>query len=174
METSRLIRAIYDAGAVQFGDFELSSGGKSHYYIDKYKFETKPDPLNLIATALDEKITDEKLAGVALGAVPLVTATSIKSGNPYVIARKEKKDHGTNNRIEGDLQTNEKVVVIEDVTTTGNSALDAVHALREAGAKVERVIVVVDREEGAEALLSKNGVCLESLITSDQILDVEL
>lgn len=169
--TRDLVRALREADAVRFGEFELAHGGTSDYYVDKYRFETDPDALTQIAAAFAERVGDTKLAGVALGAVPLVAATSMETGNPYVIVRKEQKEYGTGNRIEGDLAEGETVVVLEDIATTGRSALDAVKALREAGASVERVFVVVDREEGARERLGEHEVEMEALITAMDLLD---
>jgi len=170
MADQALIDALRDADAVKYGEFELSHGGTSEYYVDKYVFETNPRCLRLIAAAFAERVGDAKLAGVALGAVPLVAVTSVETGQPYVIARKEAKEYGTGNRIEGDLVEGEEVVVLEDIATTGRSAIDAVEALREAGAVVERVLVVVDREEGARENVEAHGVTFESLLTAADLL----
>ena len=170
MPKDELIQALRDAEAVRFGEFELSHGGTTDYYVDKYLFETDPHCLRLIAKAFAERLDDRKLAGVALGAVPLVAATSIETGLPYVIARKKAKEYGTGKRIEGRLDEGEEVVVLEDIATTGKSALDAVSALREAGAVVDRVIVVVDREEGARERFEEPGIRLESLLTASDLL----
>jgi orotate phosphoribosyltransferase len=169
-EERDLITALRDADAVQFGTFELSHGGTSDYYVDKYLFETDPLCLDLIADAFAERVSETKLAGVALGAVPLVTATSIRTDLPYVIARKKAKEYGSGNRIEGRLDDEEEVVVIEDIATTGQSAIDAIEALREAGAVVNRVLVVVDREEGAHERLDEYDVELEALVTASELL----
>lgn len=166
-----LIEALQTVDAVQFGTFELSHGGTSDYYVDKYLFETDPHCLGLIADAFAERISESKLAGVALGAVPLVTATSVGTDLPYVIVRKKTKEYGSGNRIEGILEEGEEVVVLEDVATTGQSAIDAVGALREAGATVNRVLVVVDREEGASERLKAEGIELEALLTASELLD---
>lgn len=165
-----LIEAILASGALQFGEFELSHGGTSSYYIDKYRFETDPSALAAIAMAFSDIVGTRRLAGVALGAVPLVAATSLQTNTPYVIVRKETKDYGTANRIEGEFEPGEEVVVLEDIATTGSSALSAVEALREAGATVSEVIVVVDRQEGASDLLAEAGVTLRSLVTADELL----
>ncbi|MCL9813052.1 orotate phosphoribosyltransferase [Natranaeroarchaeum aerophilus] len=170
MANDELIAALRDADAVQYGEFELSHGGTSEYYVDKYLFETDPHCLELIAEAFAERIGDEKLAGVALGAVPLVAVTSVETGQPYVIARKQKKEYGTGNLIEGRLDDGEEVVVLEDIATTGQSAVDAVEALREAGATVDRVVVVVDRNEGGRENLAEIDVELESLVTAEELL----
>jgi len=172
-QRAELIAALRAADAVRFGEFELSHGGTSDYYVDKYLFETDPDCLGLIADAFADRLagTDAKLAGVALGAVPLVAVTADRLGRPYVIARKQAKEYGTGNRIEGRLEAGEEVVVLEDIATTGQSAVDAVEALREAGAVVDRVLVVVDREEGASALLADHDIELESLTASELLAD---
>jgi orotate phosphoribosyltransferase len=165
-----LIAALRAADAVQFGEFELSHGGTSDYYVDKYLFETDPDCLQLIAEAFADRVGETTLAGVALGAVPLVAVTSVETGNPYVVVRKKTKEYGTAKRIEGRFEEGEEVVVLEDIATTGKSALDAVEALREMGAVVERVIVVVDREEGARELLADNDVELDALVSASDLL----
>jgi orotate phosphoribosyltransferase len=172
MANQDLIAALRAADAVQFGEFELAHGGTSDYYVDKYRFETDPQCLALIAEAFADAVADEDatLAGVALGAVPLVAVTSVETGRPYVIARKQEKSYGTGNRIEGRLGEGERVILLEDIATTGQSALDAVEALRAAGATVDRVLVVVDREEGARELLADHGIELEALLTAEDLL----
>ena len=177
MANDELIAALRDADAVKYGEFELSHGGTSGYYVDKYVFETDPHCLELIADSFAERLEradghadDTKLAGVALGAVPLVAVTSVETGLPYVIARKQQKEYGTANLIEGNLEEGEEVVILEDIATTGQSAVDAAEALREAGAVVDRVVVVVDREEGARENLADSGLELESLVTASELL----
>jgi orotate phosphoribosyltransferase len=170
MSNDELVAALRAADAVKFGEFELSHGGTSDYYVDKYLFETDPHCLRLVASAFADHVGGETLAGVALGAVPLVAVTSAETDTPYVIVRKEAKEYGTGNRIEGRLPEGERVVVLEDIATTGRSALEAVEALRDAGTTVERVLVVVDREEGARELLSDAGVELDALVTAGDLL----
>ncbi len=170
MTNQRLIEALRAADAVQYGEFELSHGGTSDYYVDKYLFETDTYCLSRIAEAFALEIDEPKLAGVALGAVPLVAVTAVETGLPYVIARKKAKAYGTAKRIEGRLDAGEEVVVLEDIATTGNSAIDAVEALREAGAVVNRVLVVVDREEGASERLAEHDLELVSLVTATDLL----
>ncbi|WP_372479993.1 orotate phosphoribosyltransferase [Halomicrobium sp. HM KBTZ05] len=177
MANDELIAALRDADAVKYGEFELSHGGTSDYYVDKYVFETNPECLALIGEAFAETLAgadwyadDTTLAGVALGAVPLVAVTSVETGTPYVIARKQQKEYGTANLIEGDLAEGEEVVILEDIATTGQSAVDAAEALREAGATVSRVLVVVDREEGAAENLAEHDLELSSLVTASDLL----
>jgi len=167
----RLVELLLETDALRFGEFELANGGTSDYYVDMYHLTTTPGALGRVARAFADRLDGETPAGVALGAVPLVTATALEAGRPYVIARKAVKDHGTANRIEGGLTAGDRVAVIEDVTTTGRSALSAVEALRDAGAVVDRVLVVVDRESGGSDLLADAGVELEALVTATDLLD---
>ncbi|NUC71043.1 orotate phosphoribosyltransferase [Haloterrigena sp. SYSU A558-1] len=172
MTNEALIAALRDAEAVKFGEFELSHGGTSEYYVDKYLFETDPDCLEAVAEAFADRLAaDDKLGGVALGGVPLAAATSVAAGVPYVIARKQRKEYGTGNLIEGRLEDGEEVVVVEDIVTTGTSLVEAVEALREAGATVERALVVVDREEGGRETVEEAGVEMEALVTASDLLD---
>ncbi|WP_137288892.1 orotate phosphoribosyltransferase [Natronorubrum halophilum] len=171
MTNQALIDALRDAEAVEFGEFELSHGGTSEYYVDKYLFETDPDCLEAVADAFAERLgADDKLGGVALGGVPLAAATSVAAGVPYVIARKQRKEYGTGNLIEGRLEEGEEVVVLEDIVTTGTSLVDAIEALREAGATVDRALVVVDREEGGRENVEDAGVEMEALVTASDLL----
>ena len=171
MTNQALIDALRGADAVQFGEFELSHGGTSEYYVDKYLFETDPGCLELIAEAFADKLeSDDKLGGVALGGVPLAAATSVEADVPYVIARKQRKDYGTANLVEGRLEEGEEVVVLEDIVTTGTSLVEAIEALRDAGATVERALVVVDRQEGGRENVEDAGVEMEALVTAEELL----
>jgi orotate phosphoribosyltransferase len=173
--TADLVETLRAAEAVKFGEFELSHGGTSNYYVDKYVFETDPACLSAIADAFAERLRADglagtKLAGVALGAVPLAAATSVAADTPYVIVRKQQKEYGTANLVEGALEAGEEVVVLEDIATTGQSAVDAVEALRDAGAVVDTVYVVVDRQEGGRENLADHDVELRSLVTAEDLL----
>lgn len=171
MTNQALIDALREADAVQFGEFDLAHGDTSEYYVDKYLFETDPTCLEAIAEAFAERLEpDDKLAGVALGAVPLAAATSVAAGAPYVIVRKQRKEYGTSNLVEGRLEEGEEVVVLEDIVTTGTSLVEAVEALREAGATVERALVVVDRQEGGRETVEEAGLDMESLVTAEELL----
>ncbi len=131
------------------GNFVLSSGKRSSFYVDKYLFSTEPHLLRDVAAALSEELPArvERLAGVELGAVPLVTATALHTGLPYVIVRKSAKEHGTGRGIEGNLERGERVALIEDVVTTGTQAVQAARSLAEAGAEVVTIVAVLDRRE---------------------------
>jgi orotate phosphoribosyltransferase len=152
---SDLAPRIREAALLE-GDFVLSSGERSSFYVDKYLFSTDPDLLRDVAGALAENIPDgvERLAGVELGAVPLVVATALATGLPYVIVRKAAKGHGSSagRSIEGSLNSGETVVLVEDVITTGTQAVRAAGHLREAGVEVATIVAVLDRreEDGAQ------------------------
>jgi len=139
------------------GDFVLSSGKRSSFYVDKYLFSTEPHLLRDVAAALSEELPAgvERLAGVELGAVPLVTATALHTGLPYVIVRKSAKEHGTGRGIEGNLERGERVALIEDVVTTGTQAVQAARSLEEAGAEVVTIVAVLDRREVFEERLEE-------------------
>lgn len=165
-----LVKMLRASGAVRFGEFTLASGARSDVYVDIKRAWTDPKRLGLMATHLAGRVGDaERLAGMELGAVPLLVATSLTTGLPIAVVRKAPKGHGTNQRIEGEIVPGERVVVVEDVTTTGGSVEETVRLLRAAGAKVERVLAVVDREEGAGARLSAIGVELLALATLREI-----
>ena len=171
---SELSKALMDCGALQFGEFTLASGAKSDYYIDIKKASTNPKVLYLISQLMAEKMQDQnirpdRIAGVVLGSVPLAAALSLATGVPYVMIRKEKKDHGTGKLIEGDLNPGDKVLVVEDVITTAGSSIKAIHTLREAGADVTDVISVIDREGGGRENLEAEGVRFSPLVIASEL-----
>jgi orotate phosphoribosyltransferase len=138
------------------GDFVLSSGKRSRFYVDKYLFSTEPVLLRDLAREISGRLPvgTRRLAGVELGAVPLVAAAAIESGLPYGIVRKSVKGYGTGNRIEGrPFESGEKVVLIEDVVTTGAQVLGAAAILEEVGAKVAGILAVLDRRGEDSAVL---------------------
>ncbi|MBP6021059.1 MAG: orotate phosphoribosyltransferase [Candidatus Methanomethylophilaceae archaeon] len=172
---SGLSKALEECGALQFGNFTLASGAKSSYYIDIKKASTNPKVLKLIAQEMAERMkTDnlkpDRIAGVVLGSIPLAAALALETGIPYVMVRKEKKDHGTGKLVEGDLNPGEKVLVIEDVITTAGSSIQAIGILREAGAKIIGVLSVIDREGGGRENLAAEGVTLRSLVKGSELL----
>lgn len=133
------------------GDFTLSSGSKSSYYLDKYLFETKPEILRNVAAMMSALVPEQadRLGGPELGGVPLVTAVSLRTGLPFVIFRRRAKDYSTGRRVEGELRKGDNVVIIEDILTTGSQAIQAAETAREVGAEVLMILAVIDREEGA-------------------------
>ncbi len=146
------------------GDFLLRSGRRSPYYLDKYRFETRPELLAPIGERLAAAVREHepeatRIAGPALGAVALAASASLSGGMPFVIVRGEVKAYGTSNRIEGAFEPGELVCLVEDVVTAGGALAEAVEALREAGLVVRNAVCVVARL----------GVRLRSLFVASQI-----
>jgi len=155
--------------AIETGDFTLASGAKSTYYIDVKTAVTHPDLLTVIAKVVAQSHEFDVVAGVAVGGVPLAVATALAAKKPYAIIRAAEKSHGKKEMIIGNVR-NKHVLLIEDVTTSGGSALYGIETLRAAGAQAERVVTVVDREQGAEAMLNKNGIEFLPLVRVSELL----
>ena len=171
MDKEEFVKLLKDCGAIQFGRFVLTSGAVSDYYIDIKKASTRPNILKKIVEAMAEYTKGyDVLAGMELGAVPLVVALSLETNMPYVIIRKEKREHGTSKQIEGVDVKNKKVLVIEDVTTSGGSVVKTIQILRDSHALVDEVLVVVDRESGAEEKLQQLDVNFIPLLSVGEIL----
>jgi orotate phosphoribosyltransferase len=171
MNKEELIRLLKECGAIQFGRFVLTSGAVSDYYIDIKKASTSPEILRKIAEAMTEYTKGyDLLAGMELGAVPLVVALSLETNIPYVIIRKEKREHGTSKQIEGEEVKGKKVLIIEDVTTSGGSVVKTIKIIRENQGKVNEVLAVVDRESGAEEKLKNADVSFIPLFSVNDIL----
>lgn len=167
---SDLKKLLVSCNAVQFGDFTLTSGKKSNYYINIKKATTDPVILSIIAKELAKFVDSDKIAGIELGSVPLAVAVALKTKKKFLIVRKEPKGHGTNSLIEGDFEKGDRIIVIEDVTTTANSALRAAKILRDAGAIVDTILTVVDREEGGVQNLEPEQLKLKPLIRAKDLL----
>jgi orotate phosphoribosyltransferase len=180
---SDLHRRLVDllaARSVRRGNFTLSSGKQSSVYVDARLTTMSPEGLALIGpaglAALRERgWTADSVGGLTLGADPVSYAISYASANdPKPIraftVRKEAKAHGTGKLIEGPFQANDHVVVVEDVITTGGSALRAIDAVRAAGATVLGVLAVVDRNEGGRAAIEASGIAVASLCLVDEVL----
>ena len=144
MAQKELIDALKQCGAIQFGHFILTSGVESDYYIDIKKASTQPKTLKKIAEHMKEYAQDaDVIAGMELGAVPLAVALSLETDLPYVIIRKEKRSHGTGKQIEGGSVENKKVLIVEDVTTSGGSVEKTIDIIREDNGEITKVISVV-------------------------------
>ncbi|MFW6188934.1 MAG: orotate phosphoribosyltransferase [Planctomycetota bacterium] len=170
MQKQRLAERLREVALLK-GQFTLRSGRTSSYYFDKYLFETRPDLLEPVAEHLAAMMPPDtdRLAGAALGGVPLATAVALRTGLPFVIVRKAGKDYGTEKRLEGELSAGEKVVLVEDVATTAGAALSAVEALRQAGAGQVTVLLVLDRQEGAAENFADADVPFRALFTSESL-----
>ncbi len=170
MNDQQLAQRIAQAALLR-GDFTLRSGRKSKYYLDKYLFETQPD----ILRALGEKFAGhvdssiDRLAGAELGGIPLVTAAGMATSKPTVLIRNQKKDYGTSKQLEGRLERGERVIIVEDIATTGGQVLEAAKVLQDAGAIVVKIVAVIDRQEGARENIEKAGYAFASLFTKTDL-----
>jgi orotate phosphoribosyltransferase len=155
------------------GDFVLRSGKRSNRYFDKFRFETDPILLRKLGKHLASLVPKEtqRLAAPELGAVLLGGAVSMETGLPLVLVRKEPKGYGTSKQIEGLFDPGDRMTVIEDVVTTGGDSLRSAQVLRDAGADVIHLIVVLDRGEGGEDNIRNAGISYTPLF---RIQDLEL
>ncbi len=170
MEKTELASRIRAAAYLE-GDFTLRSGRKSKYYLDKYLFETQPDILSALGEMFASYLVDSTtlIAGAELGGVALAAATSMASGKPFVIIRNAKKGYGTAKPYEGKLSDGDSVVLVEDIATTGGQVLEAAKLIKEIGAKVECIVAVIDRQEGARENIEGAGLVFEALFTKSDL-----
>ena len=167
MDRQELARRIREAAYLE-GDFTLRSGRKSKYYLDKYLFETQPVILRELGRLMSTYVanTTTLIAGAELGGVSLAAAVSMASDRPFVIIRNAKKDYGTSKPFEGRLTDADRVLLVEDIATSGGQVLEAAKIIVGVGAKVERIVAVIDRAEGARQNIEDAGFKFESLFTS--------
>lgn len=169
MDKAELAKRIKAAAYLE-GDFLLRSGRRSKYYLDKYLFETDPVILAELGRRLAEHAGDaDQIAGAELGGVPLAAATAMACGKSYVIVRSARKDYGTGKQMEGKLIPSARVLLVEDVATTGGQVLEAAKALTAAGATVTRIVCVIDRMEGARENIESAGYAFAALLTRQDL-----
>lgn len=155
------------------GPFKLASGAMSDFYLDMKPTTFSPEGLNLIGEIVYDMIRGDEdidaVGGLELGALPITSAVSMRSFHHRPIdgfvVRKEKKGHGTDKKIDGNFRPGSNVVLVEDVTTRGGSVMEAVRAVRDHGAKVGKIITIVDRLEGARENLRGEGIELLAVFT---------
>lgn len=174
MDDKQLADALRAAAYLE-GEFTLRSGRKSRYYLDKYLFETDPRLLRELARRFADHVAKERasggrvdrVAGAELGAVALAAATSLETSLPFVIVRNAKKaDYGTGKLLEGRLNAGDRVLLVEDIATSGGQAIEAAKTLRDAGATVVAIVAVIDRLEGARRNIETAGLRFASILTS--------
>ena len=176
-EKARLLEIIKQKSLLK-GEFKLASGAVSNYYLDMKPATFDPEGAALIAEIIFSILKDERdvdsIGGLELGAVPIISNVVQRSWperpiNGFVV-RKEKKGHGTDKKIDGNFTPNTAVVLFDDVTTLGGSVMQAVLAVRAQGATVKKIITVVDRLEGAEENLRREGIELVPIFTTRDLL----
>ncbi len=170
MTRNELIRRIRETAYLE-GDFTLRSGKKSKYYLDKYLFETCPDILKALGSEFAKYIDSDVtlIAGAELGGVALAAATAMATGKNWVIIRNSKKGYGTGKMVEGVLKAGDVVLLVEDIATTGGQVLEAAKVITDAGAKVKKIVAVIDRKQGAGENIAQAGYKFESIITKDDL-----
>ena len=151
------------------GTFTLRSGQVASEYFDKYLFESDPALLGRVADAMVDLLPadTELLGGLELGGVPLATVLSARTGLPSLFVRKQAKEYGTCKLAEGPDVAGRRVLLVEDVITTGGAVRDATRALRDAGAVVETVVCAIDRSPGADNPLADVGLEVRAVLTKD-------
>ena len=175
MTDAELARRLREHAFLE-GDFVLRSGRRSNFYLDKYRFATRPELLRelgerIAARARESAPDAARLAAPELGAVALAASASLASGLPFLIVRKEQKEYGTARRLEGDFAAGEEVCLVEDVVTSGGAAVEAIRALREAGLTCRTAVCVVDREEGGVDALAREAVRLTPLFRAREVIE---
>jgi len=170
MTDRELFKAVESAALLR-GEFTLRSGRKSRYYLDKYLFECRPEILRELGDRFAARVSPRttRLAGAELGGVALAAAASLASGLPFVIVRNARKDYGTQKMYEGQLSPGDVVLLVEDIATTGGQVLEAAATLAKAGARVEKIVAVIDRQEGARENIERAGYVFEALMTRSDL-----
>jgi orotate phosphoribosyltransferase len=169
---ARLLDIIRRNSLLQNGDFVLASGRSSNFFFDMKRTMLDAEGAALAADLLLERIRDDAvdyIGGLETGAIPIVAALCVKSWPEKPISgffvRKEAKGHGTDQRVEGRIEPGSRVILFEDVTTTGGSVMQAARAVRERNCTIVKIVTIVDRLEGAAATFAKAAIPFESLFT---------
>lgn len=170
MTRNELIKRIKQTSYLE-GDFTLRSGKKSKYYLDKYLFETCPDILKALGEEFAKHVTGDVtlIAGAELGGIALAAATAMAANKNWIIIRNSKKDYGTGKMVEGVMKSGDVVLLVEDIATTGGQVLEAAKIITAAGAKVKKIVAVIDRKQGAGENITSAGYKFESIITKDDL-----
>lgn len=176
LSTTQVLLAdkLLDSGCVKFGSFTLKSGLQSPIYIDLRRLAGFPHLLIEVAEAyisILRRLSFERLAGLPYAALPIATAISLQSGWPLIYPRKETKTYGTKVELEGVYWEGERAVVVDDLATTGGSKFEAIQKLAAAGLQVHDVVVLIDRQSGAEEALARSGYQMHAVLNMTQMLD---
>lgn len=170
-----LVRKFYESKVIEFGEFTLSSGRKSNYYIDLRKCLSHPGIYLLLIDLYTELLSNldfEVVVGIATGGLPWASMLAYKFKVPLAYVRSERKGHGKTSIIEGEIASGVRAVIIDDVATTGSSIKGAVDVVRDCNVEVHDAVVAVDRGEGASELLESINVNLHSILSASKIFEI--
>jgi orotate phosphoribosyltransferase len=175
--TDKVANALYESGCIKFGSFKIKSGAISPYYIDMARLLSKPKELCVIAEVAAQKISEitatdplTKLASIELKGALIVPSIACKTDMPCVIVRKEEKGYGVTGRIAGaEVTENDKIIFVDDVVSEGLSKIEGIKPLKELGAEVKHILVIVNREQGGKENLEKAGYTVHALAKVSEV-----
>lgn len=173
MDPTAFALSLFEIGAVKFGQFQLKSGAIAPVYVDLRGLISHPPILRQAGEAIVSVLAGlefERIAGIPYAGLPLAVAASLASGRPMCYARKEAKEYGTARLIEGDFAAGERVVMLDDVITTGGAKIEGAAPFLAAGLRVRDFVVLVDREQGGRETLREHGYELHAFTTLPHIL----
>jgi orotate phosphoribosyltransferase len=173
----KLVLDLFKYRCIEFGRFKLKSGIISPIYIDIRKLVSFPKLMKRTAAvywSILKELKFDRLAGVPYAALPIVSVISVKYNLPLVYTRKEQQNHGITKSVQGEYQKGEKVVVIDDIVTTGDSKLMAIKPLEKSGLKVRDVVILIDREQGGKEKLATKGYKLHAVFLITEVLKILL
>lgn len=175
-QQAKVAEALYESQLIKFGEFTLKSGLKSPFYIDLRQAQSYPETFHTIVETYGQMLEDVDstvlLAGVPEAGTPLAAATGYATKRKLVQPRKVVKDHGTKSSVEGAFNEGDRVVMLDDLITKGDSKLEAINQVESAGLAVERFIVLVDREQGGMETIAKAGYNIEAAVKVSSIIEL--
>ena len=175
MDKKELILKLAEIDAIKFGEFKLKTGSISPIYLDLRVIVSYPEILQVVGEIMWAEVKDldfDIICGVPYTALPIATAISLAHNKPMVMRRKEVKDYGTKNAIEGAYEKGQNCLVVEDLVTSGSSVFETIEPLEHEGMKVTDIVVLLDREQGAQENVSGKGYNLHSIFNMTYLLDV--
>ncbi len=172
--TADVARALHDAQVLKHGLFTLRSGAKSPVYVDLRHLPSVPAAMDVVTDALADRVRRldvDAIAGAETAGIPLAAIVGLKTTLPMLYVRSQPKAHGTGSQVEGIVRHGDRIVLMDDLITHGTSKFVFLDALEEAGTLPERVLVILDRQEGGTEALVERGKTLEALLTLRDLLD---